>query len=128
MLTVRTHHFNTALKENGLSSLMWSTSSGFNPFEQFSSNPQSIFHYFSKQSATAPKCSHSFDFYLVGTSSASSVRSFLVDVQPWTKYLRENLVLMCNSVLWKSSISISQNVFASIDKIFILGGRISTRL
>ena len=123
MLTVQTRHFNTGLKENGLSSLIWSISSGFNPFEQFISYPQSIFYYFSKQSATAPKCSHLFDFYLVGTSTASSVRFSLADVQPWTKYLGQNLVLMCNSALWKSSISISQDVFTSIDKIFILGGR-----
>ena len=48
--------------------------------------------------------------------------------QPFIKYLRLTLVSMRNRALGKSLISVLQRFFASIDKIFILAGRLGTRL
>ena len=45
-----------------------------------------------------------------------------------TKYLRQTLVFMWNSGLREGSISIFKEFCASIDKIFILGGRLATWL
>ena len=47
--------------------------------------------------------------------------------QSWTKYLRETLVLTWNSALWWK-VNYFSTFFVSIDKIFILAVRLSTRL
>ena len=49
-------------------------------------------------------------------------------LQSFTKYLRQTLVFMLNSTLRKSSIAIFQELLASIEKFFILAGRLSTGL
>ena len=47
--------------------------------------------------------------------------------QSWLKHMRQPLELVWNSAM-KSSISIFEHFLACIDKIFILGGRLGTRL
>ena len=49
-------------------------------------------------------------------------------LQSLKKYLRQTLVFMWNSALWKGSISIIPEILASIDKMFILAGRLGTNL
>ena len=48
--------------------------------------------------------------------------------QSWTKYLGKTLVFMWDSALQKILISIFYQFFASINKTFLLGGGLSTRL
>ena len=48
--------------------------------------------------------------------------------QSFTKCLRQTLVFMWNSKIRESFISIFPQFFAGINKIFILGGRLGTRL
>ena len=50
------------------------------------------------------------------------------NLQPWRKYLREALFFMWNTALRENYNFYFLSVFASIDKIFILGGRLGTRL
>ena len=53
----------------------------------------------------------------------------LLQRQPFTKYLRQTLVFMWNSALWeKFNFFSSAVLFANNDKIFILGGKLGTRL
>ena len=49
-------------------------------------------------------------------------------LQPFTEYLRQTLFSCETARYGKGSISIFQQFFASIDKVFILGGRLGTRL
>ena len=49
-------------------------------------------------------------------------------LQSWPKYMRQTLVLVSNSALREGLISIFKQLFASIDKIFILGGRLGSML
>ena len=49
-------------------------------------------------------------------------------LQSRTNYSRQTLVFLEIAHYGKSSISVLLEFFASIDKIFILGGRIGTRL
>ena len=64
----------------------------------------------------------------VSSSTASVVPDLLKDLQPFTKYLRLTPVSMWNSALQeKFNICLSRG-FASIDKTFILAGRLGTRL
>ena len=48
--------------------------------------------------------------------------------ESFTKYMRLTLVFMQNSALRKSLISVFQKFFATINKIFILAGRLGTKL
>ena len=48
--------------------------------------------------------------------------------QPFIKYLRLSLVSMLNGAPWGSLISVFQEFFDSTDKIFILTGRLGTRV
>ena len=50
------------------------------------------------------------------------------ELQPWTNYLRQTLFFMRNTALRDSSISIFQQFFGSIGKIFIFGVGLGTRL
>ena len=52
------------------------------------------------------------------------LRFLLVVLQSWPKYARQCEIAHCG----KSSISIFEQFFTCIDKIFILGGRLGTRL
>ena len=52
----------------------------------------------------------------------------LIELQSFTKYLRQTLVFMWNGAQAKSIISIFQEIFASIKKIYILAGRLGTRI
>ena len=45
-----------------------------------------------------------------------------LELQSFAKYLKQTVVFMWNSVLWKYSISVFQEFFASTEKIFISGG------
>ena len=47
--------------------------------------------------------------------------------QWFKKYLRQTLGFMWNRALRQSAISVFQDIFASTDKIFILGEGLSTR-
>ena len=59
--------------------------------------------------------------------SFAVIRKILL--QPFAKYLRLTLISMWNSALQeKFLISVFQEFFTSIDKIFILAGRLGTRL
>ena len=49
-------------------------------------------------------------------------------LQSWPKYFRQTVVFCEIAPYGKSSISIFQEFFASIDRILILGARLSTRL
>ena len=49
-------------------------------------------------------------------------------IQPFTRYLRQTLVLYETEHYGKNSISIFQQIFPSIEKIFILGVKLVTRL
>ena len=49
-------------------------------------------------------------------------------IQSWEKHVRQTLVFMSNKGLEKSSISIFQGFFGSIEEIIIAGKRINTRL
>ena len=49
-------------------------------------------------------------------------------LQSAIKYLRLTLVFVWNSAGWESLISIFQDAFARIDKIFILAGVLHTRV
>ena len=49
-------------------------------------------------------------------------------LQSWTKYLRQTLVFMWNSIIRVNFNSIFQQFFASINKIFLLGGRLGATL
>ena len=50
------------------------------------------------------------------------------ELQSFTKNLTLTLVFMWNSALQKSLISVFQEFFACINKIYILAGRLGTRL
>ena len=60
------------------------------------------------------------------SSKLKSEKSF--QRQSFTKYLRLTLVFMWNREQWKSLISIFEEFFTSFNKIFILAGRLHTRL
>ena len=60
-------------------------------------------------------------FSLISVVSKVFEKSFI-------KYLRQALVSMWNSHYEKSSVSVFQEFFVSIDKIFTLGGRLGSRL
>ena len=49
-------------------------------------------------------------------------------LQPFSKYLRLTLFSMWNSALGGNLISVLQGLFASMDKMFTLEGRLGTRL
>ena len=89
----------------------------------------------------ASKC-HSFDICKKGTTSTQYKPKLYLDdglvppvklddcftyLQPFTKYLRLTLVCEITDYV-KSLISVLQVFFASIDNIFILTGRLGTRL
>ena len=51
-----------------------------------------------------------------------------LELQLRTKYLRKALVFIWNSALRENLISVFKDSLASIDNIFFLGGRLSTRV
>ena len=63
---------------------------------------------------------------LIGSLDASLIEKLIL--QSLTKYLIQNLVFIWNSALREKFNFYFSAVFASIDKIFILGGKIGTRL
>ena len=64
----------------------------------------------------------------VGVIVASYKLLDLIELQSFTKYLRLTLVFMWNGAQAKSIISIFQEIFAGVKKIYILAGRLGTRL
>ena len=66
--------------------------------------------------------------FQVEQSSWKICQRFTLNLQQFTKYLRLNLVFMWNGVQRKSLISDFQEFSASINKTFILAGRLGTKL
>ena len=63
-----------------------------------------------------------------GECSKSTREKLYSKLQSWTKYLRQTLVFVSTREYGKSSISIFQKFFASIEKAFILGERLSSMI